>query len=960
MMTCQEIKEKLLTRKANMDEEQILKEVMMDFSKGKIEEMTASGMDEEEIRKAMKDTINAVLRRRKIDYMNEIQYDNPRIRNLVGSILGIIDSNYSTGRKSGITQYEIRNVLRQQGQVADMYKNILHDRWIKLFNGVKDGEVPADPTKFFRDPKRAANLKQFLLTGETVGDNVEMQLQLKIKSFLEDEVAKELRVEPQAIIDAAIMGKVNLYMQYRRISGGVPFVRSRLLGERRYAFIQSSQDSENFKIWFNKNFEDIVPDASDRDKLFKELFGYNKSLLSDFDPRDTTTLGGINKYTSLRKAGILNDDIVRRWAELSAIDGEEILENLHGKTTNVYGILNAFGNKPLRNSDAIKNVILTATGGRGDISSQNAINETFKNYDGMLKYAMGDRSNIEPSLLMDAVDILVGTSKMFKSPLMAFRQMDDYTVRNFFMKKYSNKSTAATISDDLKYAKRAMFGDDYEKLSVKDKEIVLGVGTSMADTLFGRGDSLTRFHAKDGGLLGRGADLSYTYLSGMAYHERVFERAGMLHTSSIIKGLQNENFSDIMKLDLNNRSSRGTLRRALSEVGITEREWNLFREIKYSTEYFSSEETLEWLRKNPEKVKALLKLGDDNMDFYTINRYFDLITASLLPFDYDVETGFLTKGAKEKLIDGAYEFYRKQTNVSEEMIGSLDFARQNLESIQYINHDLVFRWKKRAVGLDILKDDVEKNLRNQFKDARVKLVNNRRTGEYSKILKKGKERNKIISDYNNYFDSIKNEKLLNKLLEDKIESVNAKFQDLRNNMFQESSVLRFDYWDRYMADRAMGDTRNAAINKMFSFYKSALWKNTERLAGVFRDYDVNGELGVKSFFNRYAAADYISYASMASLFGTANLLLSGDILAEDKDNVLANYFTNVLFVGTGLYMTAPMKILDGLSETASGAMTLDSRRFIAGLNYTRRQLTPTTVRNYYNYAEALYLNYFDI
>ena len=955
-MKCSEIKEKLLTKKANMDEEQILKEVMLDFTKDRIDDLLSKGYTDEDIQKALKDSIASVLRRRKTDYMNSIQYDVPRIRNLTSSILGILDSNYSTGRKSGITQYELRNVLRQQGQVADMYKGILHDRWIKVFNGVMDGEVPADPSKFFRDPKRAKNLKQFLLTKETVGDSVEMQLQLKINSFIE-EVANELGVDAQSIIDASIMGKTNLYMQYRRVTGGVPFIRSRLLGERRYAFIQNTTDSDNFKIWFNKNFEDII-DAEKREDIFRELFGYNKSLLSDFDPRDTTTLGGINKFASLRQSGKLNDDIVRRWAELSDIDGEEILENLHTKTTTSYGLLNAFGSKPLRNADEIKKVLLAATAGRKegiDISSQRAINETFKNYDGMLRYAMGDRSNVEPSLLMDAVDILIGTTRMFKSPLMALRQMDDYTVRNFFMKKYSNKSTAATISDDLKYAKRAMFGDDYEKLSLKDKEIVLGVGTSIADTLFGRGDSLTRFHAKDGGLLGRGADLSYTYLSGMAYHERVFERAGMLHCSSIIKGLQNENFSDIMKLDLNNRSSRGTLRRGISEVGITEREWNLFKEIPYSTEYFSSEETLEWLRKNPEKVRQLLSLGEDNMDFYTINRYFDVLTSSQIPFKYDADTGFLTVDARKKLIDGAKEYYKKQTTVSENMIGSLDFAEKNLEAIQYINHDLVFRWKKEAGGLEILKDDVEKNLRNQFEDAREKYISQFRTAEYSKILKKGKERSKTIQKYNDYLGSIQNEKLLNKMLNDKIESVNAKFQDLRNNMFQESSVLRFDYWDRYMADRAMGDTRNAAINKMFSFYKSALWKNTERLASVFRDYDVNGELGVKSFFNRYAFADYVSYVSMASLFGTMNLLVSGDILAEDKDNIPANYFTNVMFVGTGLYLTAPMKVLDGLAETASGAMTLDSRRFISGLNYTRRQLTPSTLDNY---AEALFENYF--
>lgn len=956
-MKCEEIKEKLLTKKANMDEEQILKEVMLDFTQGKIDKLLSKGYTDEQVQKYLKDTIASVLRRRKVDYLNELQYDNPRIRNQLNSILGVLNRNYSTGRKSGITQYELRNILRQQGQVADMYKGILHDRWIKVFNGVMDGDSPADPSKFFRDPKRAENFKKFLTTGETVGDSVEMQLQLKIKSFI-DEIAKEMRVEPQAIIDAAVIGKVNLYMQYRRLTGGIPFVRSRLLGERRYAFIQNSQDSEKFKIWFNNNFEDIVPDAKDRDKLFDELFEYSKSLLSDFDPNDTTTLGGINKFTSLRKAGILNDDIVRRWAEISVIDGEEILENLHGKTTNVYGILNAFGNKPLRNAEEIKNVVLTATGGRKDVSSQNAVVSTFKNYEGMLKYAMGERSNIEQSLLMDAVDILIGTTRIFKSPLMALRQMDDYTVRNFFMKKYSNKSTAATISDDLKFAKRAIFGDDYEKLSLKDKEIVLGVGTSMADTLFGRGDSLTRFHAKDGGLLGRGADLSYTYLSGMAYHEKVFERAGMLHCSSIIKELQKEQFSDIMKLDLNNRSSRGTLRRALSEVGVTEREWNLFREIPYSSEYFSSEETLEWLRKNPEKVKQLLSLGEDNVDFYTVNRYFDILTASQIPFQYDVETGYLTVDARNKLIDGAKDYYKKQTTVSEEMIGSLDFARENLETVQYINHDLVFRWKKEAVGLDILKDDVEKNLRNQFKDAHQKYVRQFRTAEYSKILKKGKERTDIIKKYNDYLGSIQNEKLLNKMLNDKIESMGAKFQDLRNNMFQESSVLRFDYWDRYMADRAMGDTRNAAINKMFSFYKSALWKNTERLASIFRDYDANGELGVKSFFNRYAFADYVSYVSMASLFGTANLLLSGDILAEDKDNAMANFFTNSLFVGTGLYMTAPMKVLDGLSETASGAMALDSRRFINGAIYTRNQLTPTTAKNWFNYGMALTEDYF--
>ena len=72
-MKCSEIKEKLLTKKANMDEEQILKEVMLDFTKDRIDDLLSKGYTDEDIQKALKDSIASVLRRRKTDYMNSIQ-----------------------------------------------------------------------------------------------------------------------------------------------------------------------------------------------------------------------------------------------------------------------------------------------------------------------------------------------------------------------------------------------------------------------------------------------------------------------------------------------------------------------------------------------------------------------------------------------------------------------------------------------------------------------------------------------------------------------------------------------------------------------------------------------------------------------------------------------------------------------------------------------------------------------
>lgn len=952
-MECKEIAEKLFTRKSNMDEEQIVKEVMTNYTPDKIQKLLASGKTDEEVNQLIKDTIASVLRKRQKDYMNELQHDNPHVRNMVGKILGIMNLNYKTG-KTGITAYQLRNILRKSGQVVDMYRGIAHEGWVKIFNGVMDGETPADPSKFYRDPKRAANLKSFLLTGKTVGSSVEMQLQLRIDEYIKD-LAKQMRIDPQSIKDIALMNKSSLYMQYKRETGGIPRIRGKILGERRYAYIVSTEDSMKFQEWFNSKFEDIVPNAKDRQKLFDEMIGYSKSLLNDFDPKDTTTLGGFNKFESLRRAEILNDKIVQRWAEISGIDGEEVLELMSQKSSNAYGVLNSFGDKPLRNADSIKNIAMTAASGVKDGYSQDVINKMFKDYEGVLKYVMGERSNVEPSLLMDAVDIAIGVTRMFKSPLMALRQMDDYTVRNFFMKKFENKSRMSTMSDTLKYTKRAAFGDDYDKLSKKDKEIILGVGTSLADDLFGHGESLTRAYQKDAGWLARGGDFSYTYLSGMAYHERVFERAGMLHTSSVIKGLQNQSYSSIMKLDPEGRTTRGSMRRALLETGITEREWELFRKIGFSSEYFSSDELLDFLKNNREEVRKLLDLGDDNMDFYSINKSIEILTNSQIPFKYDVETGFFSPESKEALIQGALDFYKKRTNVNEDMLGDLRFALDALEGIQYLNNDLVFYWKPETYGLSIIQDSVEKNLRNQFNDARAEYVSKYRIGEYNKILKNNKERKKIIDSYNKYLSEKGTERFINREIDKKTEDIYAKFQDLRNNMFQESSVLRFDYWDKYMADRAAGDTRNAAINKMFSFYKSALWKNTERMANVFRDYDANGVLGVKSFFNRYSMADYASYTASAGVFGTLNLLLSGDILSEDKRSEPANIFMSSLFVGSGLYLTAPIKLVDGLFDMASGAATLDDRKFMAGFRQARNQVIPSTVSNY---AEALMENYF--
>lgn len=951
-MKCEEIREKLFTKKANMDEEQILKEVMTEFTPDKIERMKNNGMTDDEIQKALETEISVSVRRKKKEYMNEIQHDNPRVRNTTNTILNVMDNNYKNNRKSGITEYELKNILRQTGQTIELFKNMAHDRWLKMFNGVMDGDQPVDPSKFFRDEVRAKNLTNFLLTGETQGSSVEMQVQLQIKNLIDD-FAKEMRVDPKSFIDAALMSKSNLFMQFKRINGGVPRVRSRLLGERRYAFISSTEESFKFKDWFNRNFEDVVKNPKDRAILYDELFGYSKSLMSDFDPKDTTTMGGINKFEALRKRGVLNDDVIKRWVELSGIDGEEVLENLHGKTSQLYGILNTYGNKPLRNANSIKTIAMNAASGVGDIFSEKTLDKTFKDYEGMLKYIMGDRSSVEPNFLLDLTDIVVGTTKMFKSPLMALRQMDDYTVRNFFAKKYSNKNTAATIGDTVKYTKRAMFGDDFDKLSVKDKEVILGIGSSMADTLFGHGDSLTRVHQKDGGWLGRGSDFSYTYLSGMAYHERVFERAGMLQTSNIIKDLQKEDFSTIMKVDKNGLSSRGSLRRAISEVGITKEEWDLFRKVGFSGEYFSSDELLDFLKNNKDMVKNLIYLNEDNLDFYSINKSIELKINSMLPYSYDIENGFFDAASREKLINDAEEFFIKRTNVRE--FPEIQFARDYLEGVQYLNGDLVFYWKPNAEGLMIGKDAVERDLRLRFKGRREEFTKKFAVSEYKKLLSDGKERTKIIDNYNKYINEKSSENFINRKIDEKIESVYSKFQDLRNNMFQESSVLRFDYWDKYIADKAAGDTKHAAINKMFSFYKSALWKNTERMANIFRDYDVNGNLGVKSFFNRYAFADAASYMAMAGLYGIGNMILSGDILSEDKRNDPAVFFQNMAFVGTGLYVTAPMKLVEGFSDTVGGVVTLDDRKFKSGLKQMKRQVMPSTFQNY---AEALMENYF--
>lgn len=950
-MKCEEIREKLFTKKSNMDEEQILKEVMTEFTPEKIERLKRKGMTDEEIQKALETEISVSIRRKQKEYMNEIQHDNPRIRNTTNTILNIMDNNYKNNRNSGITEYEVRNVLRQTGQSVELFKNMAHDRWLKTFNGVVDGDSPVDPSKFFRDEKRAQNLVDFFLTKETKGSSVEMQLQSEIKKLVDD-FSKEMRVEPQSFIDAALMSKSNLFMQFKRMNGGIPTVRSRLLGERRYAFISSTEESFKFRDWFNRSFEDIVENPKDRDILYDELFGYSKSLMSDFDPKDTTTMGGINKFESLRKRGILNDDVIKRWVELSGIDGEEVLENLHGKTSQLYGVLNTYGSKPLRNANSIKTIAMNAASGAGDIFSEKVLDKTFRDYEGMLKYVLGDRSSIEPNFLLDLTDIVVGMTKMCKSPLMALRQLDDYTVRNFFSKKYSNKSTASTISDTLKYTKRAMFGDDFDNLAVKDKEVILGIGSSMADTLFGHGDSLTRVHQKDGGWIGRGSDFSYTYLSGMAYHERVFERAGMLHTSNIIKDLQKEDFSTIMKIDQNGLSSRGTLRRAISEVGITESEWDLFKKVGFTGEYFSSDEMLDFLKNNRDSVKDLIYLSEKNLDFYSVNKSIEIKINSMLPYEYDVENGFFSAASREKLIDDAEQFFIKRTNVKE--FPEIQFARDYLEGIQYLNGDLVFYWKPNAEGLMIGKDAVERDLRLRFKGKREEISKKFAVSEYRKLLSNDKEREKIISNYNKYLDKA-NERLINKKVDEKIESIYSKFQDLRNNMFQESSVLRYDYWDKYIADKAAGDTKHAAINKMFSFYKSALWKNTERMASIFRDYDANGNLGVKNFFNRYAFADSASYIAMAGLYGMGNMILSGDILSEDKRSDPAGFFQNMAFVGTGLYVTAPMKFVEGLTDTTAGVVTLDDRKFVSGLKQMKRQVMPSTFENY---AEALMENYF--
>lgn len=949
-MDCKQIAEKLFVKKANLSEQDLIKYVMLEFTPEKIELLRKAGQSEDDIKSAIENTINVVLRNRRKLFGDTLQYDLPTVNNTTSSLLGMIFNNYQV-KEIGATEYELRNVLRQTSQKVELLSKQVKNKFLQVFNDLIDDEGNViNPATFYNDPKRKTNLIHFFRTGEAVGDSMEMQIQHKLDTVIED-ISKDLKINKQSIYDRALINKADLILRFKREKGTLPKIRSFILGDRRYAFL-SQKESFEFRDWFKSHFKDVVPDEKELDILYDEMFKYSKNLMSDFDERDTTTLGGFTKFENLRRREILNDDIVNRWLEIADIDGEGALESIFQSTSTTYGILNSFGSKPLKNAELSKNIVLNSISATGDIVTQKNLEKAFKEYQGMIKYILGDRSYIEPNILLDSTEILTGVFRATKAPLMALRQLDDFAVRNFFNKKFSDKNFIDSLGDNLKFTARAMFSDDFKNLSLKDKEVVLDTFNSLAADIFMQSNELTRHHSKTGGILTNLGDKSYRYLSGMGYHERMFERSGLLYTSNIIKDLQNRNFKDIMKVDDKGIATNSILRRSIQEAGITEREFELFKKVAFSTEYFSSEELNKFLRDNKDEVKKLLYLGNDNMDFSLVAKSIENKTKSMLPYQYDAETGYLSPKSMEKLANDVKKYLQNRAGVDD--VSHVDWGYKNLENIQYINKEIIFHWKPELQGLTTLKDAVERDFRMRFLQETEEVSRRFSTAEYKKILKDDKARAKFIEDYNKYVDKIDETKLKRMAL-NKIEEVTNKFQDLRNNMFYESSILRYDYLDRSIMDKAMGDTKSACINKMFSFYKAALWKNTERFSNYFRDYDLNGEISTKNFFNRYAMADSAHYLAMAGLYGSMGMVLTGEILKEDDTNVLAKATQNSIFIGTGLYTTMPIRFLDDLVDVNKSLLVeRDGRKAVQRIKRMGRNLFPSTILNY---KEALQENY---
>lgn len=938
-MSCKEIGEKLFTKKAIVSQDNIMKFVLNEFSADDIKKMKLAGKTDAEINDLMKQTISVALRRRKDIFSDTLENDIPYVRNLQSTLLSLINRNYNGNRAIAGTEFEFRNVLRQTSRRLELYKNEIFDEFLGICNEIKDGDSVINPHKFFKDETRSNNFKEFIRSGKPTGDSVEMQFQNKFDTLM-DKMSGRLRIDKKALKDSVIFQKSDLFYTFKKQQNNIPKVRGYLLGEQRYNFPSSSRESIEFKEWFMKNFKDTFEDEKDLEAAYQEIFQSSKNLMSDFDEKDATSLGPLRKYERLSRKKIINDKFRDTWLNLTSATGEDMLEAAFEKTSDAYALLKTYGNKPLKNVDIIKKSLLQSTAALDDSYTTNALNNTFKDYEGMIRYAMGDRTVLKPNILLDATDITVGLVRAGKAPFMALRQMDDYTLKNFFLKKYSNKKTAESIGDTLKFTKKAMFSEDFDKLSLKDKEVTLGIHNSLASTLFGQSNNLTNSKVKKAGAIGKAGDISYRYTSGMAYHERIFERAGILHVSNIIKDLQNRNYQDIISVDADGIATASITRRAIQEVGITEKEFNIFKKVEFDDDYFSSSKLNDTLRKEGSAIRDLLFLGEDNLDFSSINKAIELRVKSLIPYEYDLDSGIFKKESVDKLIKDSEKFFEERTKT--EGFPELDFAKDNLKDIRYVGNEIEFYWKDGTENLITLKDKAEADLRQRFKQQTKEVSDKYKIHEYKNILKGDKQKEKIIKDYNDYISNL-DEKTKNKMAREKIEQVTLKFQDLRNNMFTDSSVLRYDYWDRYIADMANKDTKNACINKMFGFYKSALWKNTERLNNYIRSYDANGEVSVKNFFNRRVAADAISYLSMASVYGTGGMILTGEIFKDDDRSFLARATIDQLFIGTGLYSSAPMMLLEGLADTKEGILNMDSRKTIAGIRKAYKQMYPSYI-----------------
>lgn len=947
MANCNELAEKIFTRKASQTQEDIVRQVMQDID---IKQLRDLGYDDVKINQIVTDTLEAHTRKAKDLFASRQLFDNPIMQSVEARIMSIIDNSKKIGR--GISKFEVEQIVRQTTNRYQSYLNGAYNSFLDIFNSVKmeDGDVP-NPRSFF-NLDRANNFKKFIQTGEAVGDSVERQIQLKWLETIK-KYSKTLGVTEQSVIDSSIFSVSDLYLSYQKAYGNnnIPNIRSRFLGEGRYAFVKSYEDSLAFKKWFMDTFNEVFESPTKAEITWSEIFGTTRGAGDGTELMSRTATSNFRKFEAMRRKGIIDNKFMNKYLEVVSVTGEDIFQNSADKIVGAYSISRTYGNQPLQNIEKVKTNLAQTLTGMSDTYGKANIESTFKNFDGMLRFMMGDRTDLKPNMILDGSEILLGVFKMTKSAGMALRQVNDQVLRNVLFKQFSQKSWFETIGDNTKYMFRQAFGDDYDLLKIKDKEILLGIQSSMSESIFGNGDTLTSARMKRSGWIDKASEFTYRHLSFMDKYESFFERSGMLHTSSIIKDLQNMNYDDIIALDKNGVSTKAGLSRAIRDVGLTKAEFEVFKNIKFDTDYFSSGEMRTFLKNNKDLVKKLLYIDKDNLDYNAIERAIEARVTSQLPFKYDIETGRFDTGSINKLIDETQNWLERN---GKGKLDLLDTAKENgwIKDIKYNNGELYFYYKDVGNMPDIT-DPLEKNLRSRFKQAVDERSRAYRVGEHLRLMSGNVEESDLVKYYNSYINNLDDAKL-NRLINKKIDDYTFKFDDMRNNMTNDATTLKFDYWDRYIADKANGDTRYAVTNRLFGFYKSALYKSNERWLQVFRNYDYNGVLRTGNVFNRYAGADMAFTFAMAGLYGTLGAMVSGDILREDNTNPIANGFLDSVFIGGGLYLTAPAQTVIDFGKAFDSTVTGDVDATWSNTNRAFKRLMPSTVSNY---GEALFNNY---